>query len=58
MGLPSMHADPKSITFTLPVVFKLQKSPLSHQATRCQHWHREELTHVGAIWIFLGFRSQ
>jgi hypothetical protein len=48
-----MHADPKSITFSLPVVFTLQKSPLSHQATRCQHWHREELTHVGAIRIFL-----
>jgi len=33
MVLPSMHADPKSITFTPAAVFTLQKSPLSHQAT-------------------------
>jgi hypothetical protein len=33
MVLPSMQADPKSITFTPAAVFTLQKSSRNHQAT-------------------------
>jgi hypothetical protein len=66
--LPSMHADPKSITFTAAAVLALE----IHHTTIKPQFAKENgienltvqnsiligATHVGAKRIFSGFRSQ